>query len=86
MEILPSSIVVPAGYRVTLSVRGKDYEYGGELDEFARTFHYASKGCGPFVHTHPEDRPEDIFGGQVTIHAGGQYGSHLLLPIIPSAG
>ena len=29
IEIWPTSIVVPAGYRVGLSVRGKDYEYGG---------------------------------------------------------
>jgi hypothetical protein len=83
VEIVPSSIVVPAGYRVTLSVRGKDYEYGGQLDEFARTFHYAGRGCGPFIHTNPEDRPADVFGGRVTIHTGGAHGSHLLLPIIP---
>jgi len=67
VEIWPSSIVVPAGYRVTLSVRGKDYEYGGELDEFARNFHYAGRGCGPFVHTGAADRPEEIFGGRVTV-------------------
>jgi predicted acyl esterase len=83
VEILPSSIVVPAGYRVTLTVRGKDYEYGGQLDEFARTFHYAGRGCGPFIHTNPDDRPADVFGGRVTIHTGGAYGSHLLLPVIP---
>src|SRR5262249_58800742 len=29
IEIWPTSIVVPAGYRVGLSIRGKDYEYGG---------------------------------------------------------
>lgn len=83
VEIWPSSIVVPAGYRLTLSVRGKDYEYGGELDEFARNFHYAGRGCGPFVHTSMADRPEEIFGGRVTIHTGGRHGSYLLLPIIP---
>jgi len=68
---------------LTLSVRGKDYEYGGELDEFARDFHYAGRGCGPFVHTSMADRPEEIFGGRVTIHTGGRHGSYLLLPIIP---
>ncbi len=83
VEVWPSSIVVPAGYRVTLSVRGKDYEYGGQLDEFARTFVYAGKGCGPFVHTSPEDRPQDVFGGRVAIHAGGRHSSYVMLPIIP---
>ena len=29
IELWPTSIVVPAGYRVALTVRGKDYEYGG---------------------------------------------------------
>src|SRR5205085_7384390 len=29
IEIVPTSIVVPAGYRLALSVRGKDYVYGG---------------------------------------------------------
>ena len=29
IEIWPTSIVVPAGYRVGLSIRGRDYEYGG---------------------------------------------------------
>ena len=83
VEIWPSSIVVPDGWRVTLTVRGKDYEYGGEMSEFARTFHYATKGCGPFLHNSPHDRPESIFGGKVTIHCGGERPSYVMLPIIP---
>jgi len=83
VEIWPSSIVVPAGFRVVLTVRGNDYEYGGELGEFARSFHYASKGCGPFLHTSPQDRPEDLFGGKVRIHCGPDHQSHLLLPVVP---
>ena len=55
----------------------------GELNEFARTFVYASRGCGPFLHTNPDDRPEDVFGGQVTLHCGGGRDSYLLLPIVP---
>ncbi len=30
VEIWPTCIVVPAGYRIALTVRGKDYEYPGE--------------------------------------------------------
>jgi predicted acyl esterase len=84
VEVWPTCIVIPAGYRVVLTVRGKDYEYGGELSEFARNFHYASKGCGPFVHEDPKDRPRDKFGGRVTPYAGGRREAYLLLPIIPS--
>ncbi|HUZ88844.1 MAG TPA: CocE/NonD family hydrolase [Candidatus Acidoferrales bacterium] len=83
VEIWPSSIVVPAGWRVTLSVRGKDYEYQGPMSDFARSFHYASKGCGPFLHPISSHRPEELFGGDVTVHCGGDTASYLLLPVIP---
>lgn len=86
IEIWPTCIVVPPGYRVGLTIRGKDYEYGGKLDEFAKGFHYASRGCGPFVHNDPLDRPPEVFGGKVKLHAGGSRGSYLLLPIVPPKG
>lgn len=37
-------------------------------------------GLTPFLHTHPVDRVQT---GRVTIHTGGEYDSHLLLPLIP---
>ena len=85
VEVWPTCIVVPPGYRVALTVRGKDYEYEGELGEFARTFHYASRGCGPFVHKDPDDRRPELFGGRVTLHSGGERASYVLLPIIPAS-
>lgn len=83
VEILPTSIVVPAGYRVALTVRGKDYEYEGPLPAFAHEFYYASRGVGPFTHTSVDDRPPALFDGTVTIHAGARYDSHVLLPVVP---
>ena len=85
VEIWPSCIVVPPGYRVALTIRGKDYEYEGELSEFAKSFHYAHRGVGPFQHNDPEDRPADVFGGTITLHCGPERSSHLLLPVIPAA-
>ena len=85
VEIWPSCIVVPAGYRIALTIRGKDYEYEGELSEFAKSFHYANRGVGPFQHNDPDDRPADVFGGTVTLHCGPERLSHLLLPVIPAA-
>ena len=38
---------------------------------------------GPFTHNHPKDRPLEIFDGQVTVHTGPKYPSHILLPVIP---
>jgi uncharacterized protein len=86
VEIVPSCIVVPAGWRLALTVRGRDYEYAGELSEFAKKFHYATRGTGGMTHDDPDDRPKDVFGGRVTLHAGGGRESSLLLPIIPPAG
>ena len=81
-EIWPTSMVVPAGYRIALTVRGKDYEYPGEGARL-KTFINEMKGCGPFIHTDPEDRPPAIFGGKATLHAGGRKSSYVLLPIVP---
>jgi hypothetical protein len=84
VEILPTCIVLPAGWRVALTVRGKDYEYEGELSEFGKKFHYGTRGTGGMTHNDPDDRPKHIFGGKVTLHAGGGRESYLLAPIIPT--
>jgi uncharacterized protein len=86
VEILPTSIVVPAGWRLALSVRGKDYEYEGELSEFAKSFHYGTRGTGGMTHADPDSRPMDVFDNTVTIHAGGDRQSWVMLPIIPPDG
>ncbi len=84
VEILPTSIVVPAGWRVALTVRGKDYEYEGELSEFGKQFHYATHGTGGMTHNDPDNRPPVVFGGKVTLYAGGPRAASLLVPIIPA--
>jgi uncharacterized protein len=84
VEIVPSCVVVPPGYRLGLSVRGKDYEYGGKLDEYGETFYYATRGTGGMTHDDSDNRPVDVFGGTVTLHTGPEHPSHLLLPVIPS--
>jgi len=84
VEIWPSCIVVPPGYRLCLSVRGKDYAYDGPplmLDGVK----YTLTGVGPFLHVHPKDRPAEIFGGANTLHFEPGKPCYLLLPIIPSS-
>jgi predicted acyl esterase len=83
IEIWPTSIVVPAGYRVALSIRGKDYEYGGASGGKLSNFKNELKGCGPFLHDDPRDRPPAIFNGVTTLHFGRGKAPYLLLPIIP---
>jgi uncharacterized protein len=83
IEIWPTCIVVPAGYRIALSVRGKDYEYGGASGGKLSNFKNELKGCGPFLHDDPRDRPPAIFDGTTTLHFGRGKVPYLLLPIIP---
>src|SRR5207244_2872432 len=86
VEIVTSCIVVPAGSRRALTVRGKDYEYEGEVSEFGKKFHYGTRGTGGMTHADADDRPANLFGGMVTLYAGGGRDSYLLLPIIPPKG
>jgi hypothetical protein len=89
IEIWPTSIVIPPGYRVGLSVRGRDYVYpSSQPQPVARPSTAATSGVtfigvGPFRHNVAADRNASIFRGQVTIHTGEQHPSHLLLPMIP---
>jgi predicted acyl esterase len=84
IELWPTSIVVPAGYRIALTVRGKDYEYGGGSGGKLSNFKNELTGCGPFLHDDPADRPKEIFGGQTTLHFGGDRQAYVLLPVVPA--
>jgi hypothetical protein len=89
VEIWPTSIVIPAGFRIALSVRGRDYVYPGSSPQpvarpsTAATSGVAFTGVGPFRHNAAADRDPSVFGGRVTVHTGDDHPSHLLLPIIP---
>ena len=85
VESVTSCIVVPAGWRVALTIRGKDYEYEGDLSEFGKKFHYGTRGTGGMTHNDLDNRPPGLFGGRVTVHTGQGRESYLLLPIIPRA-
>jgi len=84
IEIWPTSIVVPAGYQIALSVRGKDYEVDGN-DAAPPDAPYPMKGVGPFLHVDPDDRPPAVFACRNTLHFGTAKQPYLLLPIIPEA-
>jgi len=84
IEIWPTSLVIPAGYRIGLTVRGKDYEHAHTSGERLSNFKNELKGCGPFLHDDPRDRLPYIFGGETTLHVGGDSDGYVLLPIVPS--
>ncbi len=84
IEIWPTCIVVPPGYRLALTVRGKDYEVDGR-DAALPNAPYPMKGVGPFLHIDPDDRPAAIFACRNTLHFAAGQQPYLLLPIIPEA-
>lgn len=82
IEIWPTSVVLPPGFRIALTVLGHDLERpveGTVIQSFVNPF----RGSGPFTHTNPQDRPVEIFGGQQTLYGGAAHSSYLLLPVIP---
>lgn len=71
VEVWPTSMVFPKGYRLVLTVLGRDFEFEGIP--------------GRMLHNHPQDRTAAEFGGTNTVHTGGKHESYLMLPVIPAA-
>ena len=73
-------IVVPEGYRIALTILGRDYEHDDAAATLSNMKH-PMKGCGPFTHDDETDRPPAVFGGKVTVHFDQQ--PYVLLQVIP---
>jgi predicted acyl esterase len=82
VEIWPTSIVVPKGYGIALSIRGKDYQWQATTGLKLSNFKNELLGCGPFLHDDPRDRPRRLLGGMTTLHIGRTGFCHVLVPII----
>jgi hypothetical protein len=74
--------VVPPGYRLALTIRGKDYEVDG-TDAALPNAPYPMKGIGPFLHIDPDDRNPKIFACRIALHFAADKAPYLLLPVIP---
>ncbi len=92
IELWPTSIVIPAGYTVGLTVLGRDYRNDDAVETDDRadnrlstisSFRNRFSGCGPFIHNDLVDRPPDVFGGTTTLHMGPERPAHVLTPIVP---
>ena len=82
VELWPTSIVAPAGSRLALSVRGRDYVWQEQTGARLSNFKNELRGCGPFLHDDPRDRPAALFAGTTTLHFDRPDANVLLLPII----
>ena len=82
IEIWPTSITVPPGYQLALTISGKDYEVDGS-DIALPNAPYPMKGVGPFVHIDADDRPAGVFAARNALHFADGRQPYLLLPVIP---
>ncbi|MFM0673348.1 CocE/NonD family hydrolase [Paraburkholderia sediminicola] len=83
IEIWPTSIILPRGYRLALTVAGQDFDH--RLPEpLPSMWGTPMHGCSIHLHDVDSDRPADVFGGMTTIHTGGEFPSSVLLPVIPN--
>jgi len=82
IEIWPTSVIIPAGYRLGVTISGRDFELAG-AGPWPAAFGVTMRGNGIFVHDEPADRPAGLFGGTTTLLSGGDSPSYLLLPVIP---
>ena len=83
VEVWPTCIVAPSGYRLGLSILGKDYEHGRPATTMGATG-IVMRGAGPFLHNDAADRPKAVFENRVSIYSGPSEPSHILLPLIPN--
>ena len=79
----PTSIVIPKGYRLALTIQGQDFGYGPNAnivhaDDYALPDAHHS---GLFFAAHP-NRSATLYGGTNTVATGGEHQSYLLLPRI----
>ena len=82
VEIWPTNILLPKGAQLALQIGGKDFERllpprPGESEK-----PWTMRNLSLCTHTHPQDRPRDIFGGETAVFTGGANASYVLLPII----
>jgi predicted acyl esterase len=82
VEIWPTSIVVPAGYRLALTIRGRDYVYPGDLSAVPGAIGQPADGVGPFRHKDDVDRPPAVFDNLVTLRFADQDPPYVLVPVV----
>jgi predicted acyl esterase len=86
IEIWPTCIVAPAGYRLAVTIRGHDYVYPGDLSALSGQIGQPATGVGPFRHTDPVDRPVALVENEITLHFRSGDPSYLLIPIVSQDG
>jgi len=91
VEVWPTNIVLPKGYRIAVTIKGKDHVYTGYIplnyqlkSKYDEDVPQRIDGLGPMRHTDPIDRPPEIFDNNVTLHFDEDKRPYIMLPIIPA--
>jgi uncharacterized protein len=90
VEIWATSLAIPAGYTLALTISGCDYEVPAEEKERILSdkaiadspFLGRFIGVSIFKHDGPE-RTSPTFDTKVTLYTGGDSNAHILLPVVP---
>lgn len=72
IELMPTSLVVPRGWRLGLTISGSDFARPDAVG--------LMKGSGIFMHDDPEDRNPSEFDCTITLSSGPERRSYLSLP------
>ena len=81
VEVWPTSVIIPAGYRLGVAISGRDFEIPNYGAAMRTPSGIPYSGCG--VYTHTADRPNDVFNGDTTLVSEGDQRPYILLPVIP---
>jgi predicted acyl esterase len=67
IEILPTSVHLPAGHTLTLDIQAHDYIHPGAVAEVRPDRQIPFTGSGPFLHNDPDDRPDATHAGHLPV-------------------
>lgn len=81
VEVWPTSVIIPAGYRLGVAISGRDFEIPNYGAAMRTPSGIPYSGCG--VYTHTADRPNDVFNDDTTLVSEGDQRPYILLPVIP---
>jgi uncharacterized protein len=82
IEIWPTCIVIPEGFRLGIQIKGTDFDHGLSPASLSNV-KYPMRGCGPFIHDDENDRPPSVFDNEVTVSFDQENLPYVLLPVIP---
>ncbi len=82
VELWPTSLVVPPGYSIAVTVTGQDFQFRAEPSD-PSIYGIPMRGHAFFLHDDETDRPSSVFDNVMTVLSGPGRESALMLPVVP---